>query len=139
MILVDTNVISEPLQPEPNQAVARWFVKYKKDELYFTAIGVAELMRGIAILPDGKRKSQLADKLETALGNVFEGRILPFDEAAGRAYGAIHGRTRAAGRAIGILDSQIAAIALVHGLKVATRDVQPFVDAGLDVVNPWAD
>jgi hypothetical protein len=139
MILVDTNLISEPMKAAPDPAVLKWFARNSKDVLYFSAIGVAELMRGIAILPDGKRKTQMANDLELDLERVFQGRILPFDEEAARAYGVIHGKMRAAGRAIGILDSQIAAIALVRNLTIATRDVQPFIDAGVPVVNPWAE
>ena len=96
-------------------------------------------MRGIAILPDGKRKTQMASELELTLQRVFQDRILPFDEEAARAYGVIHGKMRAAGRAIGILDSQIAAIALVRNFTVATRDTQPFLGAGIKVINPWTD
>lgn len=139
MILVDTNLISEPMKSVPDPAVLKWFASNNKEVLYFSAIGVAELMRGIAILPDGKRKSQMAGDLELDLERVFQGRILPFDEEAARAYGAIHGKMRAAGRAIGVLDSQIAAIALARDLKVATRDTQPFRDAGVAVVDPWAE
>lgn len=138
MILVDTNLISEPMKTVPDPAVLNWFARSSKVDLFFSAIGVAELMRGIAILPDGNRKTQMASDLEQDLERVFQGRILPFDEDAARAYGVIHGKMRAAGRAIGILDSQIAAIALVRNLTVATRDTQPFRDAGVPVVNPWA-
>ncbi|MGH6907532.1 MAG: type II toxin-antitoxin system VapC family toxin [Aestuariivirga sp.] len=136
MILVDTNVVSEPLKAAPDANVIEWFKRNSPDTLFFSAVGVAELMRGVAILPEGRRKNQMAKDLQFEIDRLFAARILPFDESAAHAYAGIHGKMRAIGRAIGILDSQIAAIALARGLSVATRDIQPFLDAGVSVINP---
>jgi predicted nucleic acid-binding protein len=137
MILVDTNVISEPLRPQPDAKVIDWLRRGPENERFFSTISVAEMLRGCAILPDGKRRRQMADDIRSTIDRLFPGRILTFDEPAAVAYADMHGRLKTAGRPIGILDGQIAAIALAHGATIATRHTRPFIDAGLDVINPW--
>jgi predicted nucleic acid-binding protein len=137
MILLDTNVISEPLRKTADPTVIAWIDAQNIETLYMAAIGLAELRFGVAALPDGKRKSMLHDSLERRIVPIFAGRIMPFDVAASEAYAEIMSRTRAAGKAIGTADGYIAAIASANGLIVATRDTSPFRAAGLAVINPW--
>ena len=89
------------------------------------------------MLPEGKRRDTLAASLEQRVLPLFGGRILPFDDAASQAYATLRARARAAGQAIAPADGCIAAIALAHGLVVATRDTSPFAAAGVLVINPW--
>ena len=139
MIILDTNVVSEPLRPEPDQRVVQWIIENSAAPLFLTAISLAELAAGAAILPDGRRKRDLEEGLEAMLQRLFRGRILPFDADAARAYASICGEAKLAGRNLSTLDAQIAAIARVSGFAVATRDVSPFQSAGVPVINPWAE
>lgn len=139
MIILDTNVVSEPMRPGGSEAVLAWLDRQAADTLYLTAINLAELLVGIAILPAGKRKHGLDAALTEVVSSLFGSRILPFDQAAAKAYALVVSRARTAGRAIGAADGQIAAIALVHGFTVATRDAVPFEAAGVPVIDPWAE
>lgn len=137
MILVDTNVISEPLRKAPDARVIEWIDEQPLETLYLSAITVAELRFGVASLPAGKRRDSLHDDLETRVLPLFAGRVLPFDSAASQAYAALMAGARANGRAIGRDDGYIAATAAANGVIVATRDTAPFEAAGLSVINPW--
>jgi toxin FitB len=137
MILLDTNVVSEPLKPAGDPAVLVWINSQAIESLYLSTISLAELRFGIAILPDGKRKDRLSAGLDQSILPVFGDRILPFDIAAADACAVLFARARVNGKAIGKADGYIAAIATVHDLIVATRDTAPFDAAGLVTINPW--
>ena len=138
MILLDSNVVSEPLKPQPDATVLRWLDAQNVEALYLPAIGLSELMFGVATLPDGRRKRELETQLDQRVLTVFKGRVLPFDAAAASAHAELRARGRRLGRGISIVDGYIAAIAMAHGLTVATRDTSPFVAAGLPVIDPWS-
>jgi toxin FitB len=137
MIILDTNVISEPLRPSGDEAVLNWLDQQDIETLYLTAITVAELRFGIAALPLGKRKRSLNDDFEDRILSLFSGRILAFDEGGTVDYARIRSTARSTGKAIGVTDAFIAAIAARHGFTIATRDVSPFKAAGIPVINPW--
>jgi len=137
MILLDTDVVSEPLKPNGEAAVLAWIDAQTVETLYLSAITLAELRFGIAAMPDGKRKDGLRQRLDERVVPVCTGRILPFDTDAADAYAELRARARAAGKAIGAADAYIAAVAAAHGFAVATRDTSPFEAAGLNVINPW--
>jgi predicted nucleic acid-binding protein len=137
MILLDTNVISEPLKPAPNAAVVAWLDAQAIDTLFISAISVAELRFGIASMPLGKRQNILSEGLEGEVLPHFDGRILPFNVSTSRFYSELMAGARASGKAIGNADGYIAATAAERGLAVATRDASPFTAAGLTVLNPW--
>ncbi len=137
MILLDTNVISEPLRLKPDPLVLAWIDAQHIETLYLAAISLAELRLGIAVLPAGKRKDTLHKSLEQRVFPLFTGRVLAFDAAASVAYASWCAQARLAGKAIGVADGYIAATAAVRGLTVATRDTTPFEAAGLAVINPW--
>ncbi len=137
-LLLDTNVVSELLRPSPNPAVERWVAARLASELYFSAVGEAELRYGVAMLPEGQRKHALATAIEGILREDFEDRILPFDSSAARAYANIAAAYRSAGRTVASADCQIAAIAHSRGMTVATRNVRDFEDIGIEIVDPWA-
>ncbi|MCX7239711.1 MAG: type II toxin-antitoxin system VapC family toxin [Burkholderiales bacterium] len=137
MILLDTNVVSEPLKLSGDVGVLTWIDAQIIETLYLSTISLAELRFGIAALVPGKRRDTLRTSLEQRILPLFVGRILPFDAAACEAYAEIRARARAQGKAIAPADGYIAATAASHGLIVATRDIGPFEAAGLTVINPW--
>lgn len=138
MILVDTNVISEPLRQTPEPAVVEWIDAQAIETLYLAAITVAELRFGVASLPTGKRQDRLRESLERQVLPLFAGRVLPFDMAASQAYAESMAKARSAGLAVGTADGYIAATAAANGMTVATRDTSPFKAAGVPIINPWA-
>lgn len=137
MILLDTNVVSEPLQRAPEPRVVAWLDAQAVETLYLSAITVAELRFGVAALPDGKRKDKLRGRLEENVLPLFAGRILAFDLLTSESFARPMAGARAKGIAIGKADGFIAATALAHGAVIATRDAGPFRAAGLTVINPW--
>ena len=102
-----------------------------------TAVTEAEVLTGIAILPEGRRKRNLADAAKRTFDGLMGGRVLSFDSAAAQAYAEIAAARRAAGRPISQSDGQIAAIARSHSMAIATRNVRDFQDIGIDLINPW--
>lgn len=136
MILLDTNVISEAIKPEPHPAVREWLDAQAAETLFLSSVTVAELSFGIGALPAGRRKAALAAALEGVL-EVFAGRVLAFDTAAARCYGDLAVRARAAGRGFPTPDGYVAAIAVAAGFAVASRDGSAFVAAGVRVIDPW--
>ena len=136
MILLDTNVISEPMRTAEGNVVA-WIDAQAVETLYLATITVAELRFGVATMAAGKRRDALHDRLEKRVLPLFTGRVLPFDLAASQAYAEL--MARAAGLAIGTTDGYIAAIASANGFAVATRDTSPFKAAGVRVINPWGE
>lgn len=137
MILLDTNVMSEPLRPAPEPRVIAWIDAQPMETLFLSAITVAELRVGVALLPAGKRRARLQENLEKRVLPLFAGRVLPFDLACTQAYAALMARARGAGLAVAPADGYIAAIAAAHGFAVATRDTIAFEAAGTVVINPW--
>lgn len=137
MIIVDTNLISELLRPEPEPRVEQWLSEQDGLSVYLTAISEAELRYGLAVMPAGKRRTALTDAVDHILREDMAGRILPFDSAAAHSYAVIASARRAAGRPIMQADCQIAAIAHAHGAPVATRNTPDFEGCGIDLINPW--
>ncbi|RQR73981.1 MULTISPECIES: type II toxin-antitoxin system VapC family toxin [unclassified Burkholderia] len=138
MILVDTNVISEPLRREPSAAVIEWLDAQNVETLFLAAISLAEMRFGVAALPEGRRRDWLHQNIEQRVVPLFRGRILPFDDAASDAYASLRAKARALGHTMAPADGFVAATAAANGLIVATRDVAPFEAAGLRVIDPWA-
>jgi predicted nucleic acid-binding protein len=137
MIILDTNVISEPLKPRADPAVIQWLDAQDPGTLYLTAVNLAEVLIGIALLPVGKRKRGMELAAQSLLVKLFANRFLSFDREAAIAFSLLGSRAAAKGYPISVADCQIAAIAAVHGFTVATRDTAPFLAAGVPIINPW--
>lgn len=137
MIMLDTNVISESLRPAPESRVLDWINTQAIETLYLSAISVAELRFGAALLPSGRRKAKLQNRLEDKLLPLFAGRILPLDVAVTKTYAELMSQARMAGQSISTADGYIAATAAANEMIIATRDTNPFAAAGLEVINPW--
>ena len=136
MILLDTNVVSEAMKPEPDLTVRDWLDAQVSQTLYISSITIAETMFGIGVLPEGKRKDRLGQVFEGLL-SMFADRILPFDAQAARHYSNLAIKARAAGKGFPTPDGYIAAIASANGYIVASQDASAFLAAGIGFVNPW--
>jgi predicted nucleic acid-binding protein len=137
VIVLDTNVVSELMRPQPEAAVIDWVDGQPAADLYLTAITVSELLHGIARLSDGRRKTRLAEQVEAMIDEDFDRRILAFDLPAAPHYADIAVHRAQLGRPIGAADAQIAATCRSHGAALATRNVKDFDATGVTVVNPW--
>lgn len=137
MIVVDTNVISELMRAEPHPAVLSWVAEQPRSLLYTTYVSQAEILYGIAALPEGRRRSALAAAAEAMFAEDFAGRLLPFEARAAARYPKIVMARRRAGKPIEKFDALIAATALAAGARVATRDTGGFAGCGLTLIDPW--
>ena len=137
MIILDTNVVSEPTKPNGSSRVLSWLNQQDLRSIFVTSINLAELMAGVALLPEGQRQQVLRSALDKFLSTRIVTPILAFDREAAMAYADVVVRAKANRYTLPVADGQIAAIAKVHGFAVATRDVAPFVAAGVNVINPW--
>lgn len=138
MIVLDTNVVSELMRPSPSPVVEAWMAAHDAADLFFTAVGEAELRYGVAVMAAGRRRSRVESAVEALLREDFAGRVLPFDSSAARAYAVIAVDRRAAARPLAHADGQIAAIARCRGMAVATRNTRDFQDTGVDLIDPWS-
>ncbi|HLU03076.1 MAG TPA: type II toxin-antitoxin system VapC family toxin [Advenella sp.] len=137
MIILDTNVLSELVRLPPHEAVRRWTLQQPRTALFTTTVTQAEMLYGIALLPEGQRKRQLYALVQETFNQEFKRKVLSFDETAAQAYASIAAARRRAGNPISQSDAMIAAIAQSRGAALATRNVRDFVDCGVRVVDPW--
>ena len=137
MIVLDTNVVSELMRDSPQQAVLAWFRAQPASSLFVTTVTEAEILTGIAILPDGRRRRGLSDAAARVFALLFVGRVLVFDSDAANIYAEIFAQRHAAGRPISQADCQIAAIARSRGASIATRNVTDFEGIEVELINPW--
>lgn len=135
--LLDTNVLSELLRPQPDEGVCRWLNAQDEQQLYVCSVTQAEMLLGVALMPDGRRKAVLQTQVELLFNQDFAGRMLAFDSSAAQAYAPLVMARRQMGRPIAQADAQIAAVAAAHGLTVATRNQKDFEGCGVPVFNPW--
>ena len=138
MILLDTNVISELMRPEPAIQILAWFGNNSTERLVLSSITEAELLRGITILPEGRLKIFKSKLLSEFLLIDFANLILPFESKAANHYAEIFASRKTLGRPISTFDCMIAAIAKANGCKLATRNISDFEQCGLEIINPWA-
>jgi len=136
MIILDTNVVSEAMKPDPHPGVRAWLNAQAAETLYLSSVTLAELLFGIAALPTGKRKDMLAQALDGLLG-LFRDRVLPFDTDAARRYADLAVTAKTRGRGFPTPDGYIAAIAASRGYLMASRDTGPYEAVGVSVINPW--
>lgn len=137
MIVLDTNVISELACPAPSGAVVTWVDA--QGEVAITATTAAELLYGVARLPDGSRKSRLALGIQEMIDGPLKDKVLAFDRAAASHYAEIVADRDRSGRPIAVADAQIAAICRSHGATLGTRNIRDFDSVGVTVINPWDD
>lgn len=134
MIVLDTNVLSEPLKSAPSRAVLEWIAT--ADAAATTSVSVGELLTGVRRLPVGRRREELLSAIEQTL-SAFSGSVLPYDDAAARTYAELQELRRSAGVPLSVEDGMIAAICATHSAALATRNVKDFQGLGLSLVDPW--
>ncbi|MBI2719052.1 MAG: type II toxin-antitoxin system VapC family toxin [Rhizobiales bacterium] len=139
MIILDTDIISELMRPEPDPRVVDWLRQRRVKDVFTTSVSEAELWFGVELLPVGKRRNDIAARLQATLDGDFSGRILDFDRRAAREFGRLHAAQRRSGRLSDLADAMIAAIASAKKFAVATRNMRDFAHAGVDLFNPWTD
>ena len=137
MILLDTNIISELMRPAPNASVQAWIDDRSPSEIGTTVICYAEILYGIATLPEGRRSREMHAAAERIFLELFKDALLPFDASAATVYAELAAEHRRTGRTVGILDLQIAAIARAHDAPLATRNIRHFTDCGIELIDPF--
>jgi hypothetical protein len=135
--LIDTNVVSESIRARPEPNVVAWLSAVDEDEIFMSVISLAELRRGIELLPVGRRREQLADWVDDDLVARFHGRLLVVDRLVADAWAGIMSRTERAGKRLGVMDAFLAATAESHDLTLVTRNTRDFNALGLPLFNPW--
>jgi toxin FitB len=137
MILLDTNVLSELMRAKPDPKVLAWVDAQPASQLLICSTTVAEILYGIARMPDGKRKQDLLDMASAMFDEDFAGNILPFDADAAVHYAEIAAESEARGRVVDMADAQIAAIGRLHDAVIATRNTRHFQSLGVTLIDPW--
>ncbi len=135
--LLDTNVISEVVRPTPSENVIDWMAQQPNDALYLSVITIAEIVRGVSRLVEGKKKATLMQWIDKDLTRQFKGRILDFDFKSSELWGQWQGDADHKGRPFPVMDLQIASIAHRFGLILATRNTKDFYQLPVDTFNPW--
>jgi predicted nucleic acid-binding protein len=137
MILLDTNVISEPLKPLPSRKVVDWLDAQMPDTLYLSATAYAESLTGFERMPEGRRRTDLIAAFSRLIVAVIGDRVIPFNQASAGVHAKLMAGAAAKGVTVSFADCQIAAVAKLHDLTVATRDTGPFLAMGVRVIDPW--
>ena len=137
MIALDTNVVSELMRPRPDPVVVAWVDAQDAQQLYLPAVCIAEVLFGIARLPVGRRRDQLAQTFSDMLADDFTDRTLAFDEHAAVRFAQVAAAAETHGRPMSVADAQIAATCLLHDAQLATRNTKDFARCGLVLVDPW--
>ena len=137
MILLDTNVISELMRPQPEPRVLAWADGLDPEAVAITAMNEAEILHGLARLPPGRRKQNLQQSWDALMAELFAGRVWSFTSEAAHWYAELLRRRERFGRSMATADAVIAATALAQGASLATRDGADFADIGLELINPW--
>lgn len=132
--LLDTNVVSELVRTRPSRALVTWFEAVPDSALHLSVLTLGEIRKGVETVTEGARKQKLRLWLEQDLPAWFEDRLLPVDAAVADRWGRL---VAAAGRPVAAIDSLLAATALVHDLRIVTRNAADFRFPGLEVVDPW--
>lgn len=137
MMLLDTNILSEVMRPKPDASVILWLNQQFSQDLFISSISIAEIRYGLYILPKGKRRLELYQRFEQFVKQAFQFRILNFDEQAANMYGNVMGEAKLTGYPMSFADGQIAAISLVNGATLVTRNIKDFKHSGVVLINPF--
>ena len=139
MIILDTNVLSELMNPKPFPQVVDWIARQSSAELFTTTVTEAEIFYGIELLASGRRRDSLLAAAEAMFIEDLAGRVLGFESDAARVFSKVAARRRTLGRPISHADAQIAAITQAQKARLATHNKQDFADCGIELVDPWED
>ncbi len=137
MIVLDTNVLSELIRPQPEPKVVAWFGEQARSRLFTTAVSRGEMMFGVLVLPVGERRRRLQQEVQAIFDSDMAGRLLPYDGDAADTHANFAAARRAQGRPVALPDAMIAGIALSRGATLATRNVRDFEGCGVTLIDPW--
>jgi hypothetical protein len=137
VILLDTNVMAELMRPRPDPQVLAWADRLDPATVGITTMNEAEILHGIARLPEGRRRQALRESWDALLPAMFGERVWPFDREAAHWYGELLRRRERLGKPMATADAVIAAITLAKGAQLATRNGADFAGIGIDLINPW--
>ena len=137
--LLDTNILCEATRPQPDIHVAAWLSARPALTLFVSLVSIAEIRKGILMLPEGKKRTKLASWLESELLPAFANRVIPLGEVEMNEWAALQANAEKKGHTLPVVDSLIAATARSHGLTLATRNIQDFRHCGIPLHNPWAE
>lgn len=135
--LLDTNCISELVRPKPDPGVMDWMDAVDEDLLYLSVLTLGEIRKGVAGLPQGKRRAHLETWLEVDLQTRFSGRVVPVDAAIADRWGLLASEAKRKGKLLSVIDGLLAATALHHNLTVVSRNASDFTTTQVRVLNPW--
>ncbi|MGH9328225.1 MAG: type II toxin-antitoxin system VapC family toxin [Terriglobia bacterium] len=135
--LLDTNIPSELTRLYPEPRVCRWLDEADDERLFFSVVSLGEILKGVTVLPEGKRRAELQQWLDETLRPWFLGRMLTVDEPIAERWGVLAGQCQLKGKPLKVADGFIAATALEHDLTIATRNTRDFDGLGVAVFNPW--
>jgi predicted nucleic acid-binding protein len=138
VILLDTNILSAMMLPQPDEAVTSWLNRQASEDVWTTTISVFEVRLRLALLDQGRRRRLLEEAFQVLTENLLYGRIATFDVASAEFAADVAAKRRLAGRTGEFRDTQIAGIALARRASVATRNVRHFGDLGVPILNPWS-
>ena len=139
MIILDTNVISELMKPEPSAIVLDWIRGQEQGNLAVCVISLAEIAYGLERLPQGKRREDLQDRFERLIDQGFHHRVFEFGAKSALLYGELSNIRLSQGLHVDAFDMMIAAIAQVYGCAIATRNIGDFDGCSLQLVNPFTE
>jgi toxin FitB len=135
--LLDKNVISELIKPQPEANVTTWIEGTDESLLYLSVLTLGEIRRGIAVLTQSRRRATLEAWLDKDLRARFEGRIMVIDQEVADRWGLLTAAARNSGIVLPVIDGLLAATALQHNLTLVTRDTGQIPSMGVAVFNPW--
>jgi toxin FitB len=137
VFVLDTNILSAMMRLQLEPEVAAWISAQPVGLLFTTSLSQAEILSGLAIIPNGRRRRDLEAAAHIMFVEDFEGRVLPFDMKAAAAYADIFAARKRAGRPASTIDLMIASVARSHGGSIVTRDTGGFEECGVPLINPW--
>lgn len=135
--MLDTNVLSELIRPQPEPKVVAWLRSQARSLLFTTAISRGEMLLGVLMLPDGQRKRRLLREVQAIFATDMARRVLSYDSDAADSHAEFVIMRRAQGRPVDTSDAMIAGITRSVGAKLATRNVRDFEGCGVSLINPW--
>lgn len=135
--LLDTNCISEMVRPKPEPRVLDWMTATDESVLYLSVLTLGEIRKGLAALPQSRRRTRLETWLEVELRARFAGRILPVDESIADRWGLLAAEAKRRGKALSVIDGLLAATAHHHNLTIVSRNDSDFASTQVPVLNPW--
>lgn len=135
--LLDTNCISELVRSKPEPLVLEWIKAANESLLYLSVLTIGEIRKGVAALPQSRRRTQLESWLELDLQARFSERILSIDTQIADRWGLLAAEARRKGRALSAIDGLLAATALHHNLTIVSRNVSDFAGTQVLILNPW--